>query len=219
MTLRHEGAVGLIGAAPLLLHDLESVVARTHYLVAADGGAASLLSAGWVPDRVIGDLDSLPQAAAADLGDRLVRDDDQDSTDFEKCLSRIDAPLILAAGFTGGRLDHEMAVWNALVRYPERVCVVIGGADIVFRAPRRIGLALPAGSRLSLFPMARIAGRSRGLDWPIDGLDFAPDGRIGTSNRVAGPVTLDLDGDAMLVILPREALDAAIAALWPGAQA
>ncbi len=213
---RQNRPVGLIGAAPIPVQDIDAVAARTHYLVAADGGAASLLAEGRVPDLVIGDLDSLPPAVAEDLSGRLLRVDDQESTDFEKCLSRIEAPLILAAGVTGGRRDHEMAVWNALVRYPQRVCVVIGGPDIVFRAPRRIELNLPHGSRLSLFPMAPVSGRSRGLDWPIDGLDFAPDGRIGTSNRVAGPVALEFDGDAMLVILPREALDAAIAALWPG---
>jgi len=30
--------------------------------------------------------------------------------------------------------------------------------------------------------MAAVQGRSGGLRWPIDGLPFAPDGRIGTSN-------------------------------------
>jgi thiamine pyrophosphokinase len=65
-----------------------------------------------------------------------------------------------------------------------------------------------------LFPMARVTGRSTGLEWPIAGLIFAPDGVIGTSNRVvARRVTLEFDAPGMLVILPRRRLDAAIRAL------
>ena len=58
-----------------------------------------------------------------------------------------------------------------------------------------------------------MTGRSQGLRWPIDGLDFAPSGRIGTSNEVTGPVVLVFDGPGMLVITPREALEQVSAAL------
>ena len=52
-------------------------------------------------------------------------------------------------------------------------------------------------------PLTPVTGRSQGLEWPIDGLDFAPGGRTGTSNRALGPVTLEIDGPDMLLILPR----------------
>ena len=85
---------------------------------------------------------------------------------------------------------------------------------MAFAAPPRLALDLIAGEVLSLFPMARVTGRSTGLEWPIDDLDFAPDGRIGTSNRVAARrVELSFDAPGMLVILPRRRLDAAIRAL------
>jgi thiamine pyrophosphokinase len=62
--------------------------------------------------------------------------------------------------------------------------------------------------------MASVTGRSAGLEWPIAGIDFAPDGMIGTSNRVgARRVVLEFDRRGMLVILPRRRLDAAIRAL------
>ena len=57
------------------------------------------------------------------------------------------------------------------------------------------------------------SGRSRGLAWPIAGLDFAPDRRIGTSNRAEGAVELSFDAPGMLTILPAAVLPAAIAAL------
>jgi thiamine pyrophosphokinase len=62
--------------------------------------------------------------------------------------------------------------------------------------------------------MAPVTGRSTGLEWPIDGLAFAPAGLIGTSNRAtARTVHLDMDGPGMLVILPRARLDAALRSL------
>ena len=77
-----------------------------------------------------------------------------------------------------------------------------------------LDLALVPGDRLSLFPLTQVRGRSLGLHWPIDGLDMAPDGRIGTSNRVSeARVRLEFDQPGMLVILPRARLDAALRGL------
>ena len=39
-----------------------------------------------------------------------------------------------------------------------------------------LSLALSPGDPLSLFPMAAVTGTSIGLEWPINGLAFAPDG-------------------------------------------
>jgi thiamine pyrophosphokinase len=171
-----------------------------------------------VPDAVIGDLDSLdPDSLARLPADRLHRIAEQDSTDFDKALRHIDAPLVLAVGFTGARLDHELAVYNALVRLADRRAIVVGEHDICFHAPPALCLDLPLGTRVSLFPMASVTGRSTGLRWPIEGLRFAPDGRVGTSNIVsAAPVTLAMDAPGTLVILPRAMLRAAIRALVPG---
>jgi thiamine pyrophosphokinase len=137
---------------------------------------------------------------------------EQETTDFDKALRSIRAPLVLALGFTGARLDHGLAVMNALVRRPEP-CIVIGPRDVVFHLAGPVTLALRAGDRVSLFPMARVTGRSWGLHWPIDGLTLAPDGLTGTSNRATGPVTLVPGGPGLLAILPRARLPAAIAAL------
>jgi thiamine pyrophosphokinase len=66
---------------------------------------------------------------------------------------------------------------------------------------------------VSLLPLAPVTGGSAGLRWPIEGLSFDPLGRVGASNVATGPVSLRMDGPGMLVVLPREALDAAVAAL------
>lgn len=209
-------AVALVGAGAVLPQDIDLIVKVAPLLVAADGGAGSALANGHIPDLVIGDFDSLPQIAAEKLTpDRLIRVEDQDTTDFEKCLARIRAPLILAAGFTGLRLDHQLAVMNALARNPGIRCLVLGSHDVVFHAPREILLDLEVGSRFSLFPLATVTGRSEGLRWPIEGIAFSPSDRIGTSNEVTGPVRLSFDGDGMLILVPREALGAVLSVLLP----
>ena len=70
-------------------------------------------------------------------------------------------------------------------------------------------------TRVSLFPMGPVRGTSVGLHWQIDGLDFAPGRTIGTSNRVAAAqVHIKVDRPAMLVILPKTHLSAAVSALF-----
>ena len=206
--------VTILGAGASEPADIDEALSLAPVVVAADGGAELALNARKVPDAVIGDFDSIPARVRDRLPDaRLHRIEDQSDTDFEKCLARIAAPLMLAVGFTGGRLDHELAAYSALLRFPDKRCIVIGPRDLVFLAPPELGLDLERQSRLALFPLAPVSGRSEGLLWPIDGLDFAAGGRLGTSNTVTGPVRLRMDAPGMLVILPRAALGAAIAGL------
>lgn len=212
--IHSEKPVTLVGAGRVDRDTLNAALRRAPFLVAADGGANMAHAAGVVPEFVIGDFDSIRGEVVAETPpDRLIRVDEQETTDFEKCLTRIAAPMILAVGFAGDRQDHVLAVWNALARHPSRRCLVIGSKDVVFLAPRRLRLDLHRGTRVSLFPIAPVRGRSAGLEWPIDGIDFAPDGRVGTSNRACGPVELEFDAERMLVLLPPECLDAAIGAL------
>lgn len=183
-------------------------------LVAADGGANACHAFGLSPLAAIGDFDSLkPEIRQHLTGTRFLHVAEQESTDFEKSLTRIDAPFILATGFTAGRLDHTLANLSVLVQFDGPPVLVLGGADILFAAPPRLNLDVAPGTRVSLFPMVPVHGRSTGLKWRIDGLDLAPNGRVGTSNEATGPVTLDFDSPGCLVILPRAELPAALAAL------
>lgn len=199
--------VTLLGAGESAVSDLEEMLTMAPTLVAADGGANVALGAGRIPDRVIGDFDSLTATTRAAIpAERLCRIEDQATTDFEKCLIGIAAPLILAIGFTGARVDHELAVWNVLARRRAHHCVVIGAEDVVMLAPERLALDLEPGTRVSLFPMSRVRAESEGLRWPVGGLDFAPDGVLGTSNEATGPVELRVLEGRMLLILPRACL-------------
>ncbi|MEL7345471.1 MAG: thiamine diphosphokinase [Pseudomonadota bacterium] len=207
--------ITLVGGAHFGSEILNECLTIAPNLVAADGGANAAVAHGHIPLAVIGDFDSLDRTSRdAVPADRLHQIDEQDSTDFQKAMGRIRAPLVLAVGFTGARVDHELAVYSAMVHPGFSPCIVIGEHDIVFAAPPKVTIDLDPQTRVSLFPMVRVTGHSEGLRWPIQGLEFAPNARFGTSNMATkGPVTLSFDRPGMLVILPRKSLHAAIAGL------
>lgn len=210
------GGVTLVGGGEVSARDWSEALALAPVLVAADSGADAALAAGHVPAAVIGDFDSISDAARAAIPrTRQHPIPEQDSTDFEKCLAGISARFVLAIGFAGPRLDHALAALTALARAPGPPALLLGAEDVAFLAPPHLSLPLPAGTRVSLWPMGEARGTSTGLRWPIDGLDFAPAGRVGTSNEATGPVTLTLDGP-MLVLLPRPMLRLALEALTGG---
>ena len=205
--------VTLIGGAPLDPADLAQALALAPVVAAADGGADTALANGLVPQAVWGDFDSISEHARTQIPpESLHRVSEQDSTDFEKCLSRIDAPFVIGVGFSGSRQDHFLAALSTLSRRIGPPCILIAGDDIITLTPSEIALDLPPGTRLSLFPMGPASGYAQGLKWPLDGPQFAPTTRIGTSNETTGPVLLQIEGP-MLLILPRAHLGTLIRAL------
>lgn len=199
--------VTLVGAGEIADQDLTEALSLAPQAVAADGGAAVLLNAGVMPKAVIGDLDSLDAETRGRIPvENLHQVREQDSTDFDKALRSVRAPLVLAVGFLGARLDHQLAVLNALVRLSGTPCIVIGPTEIVVPVNGTLSVDLDPGDVVSLFPMAPVRGRSQGLEWPIDGLLLSPDGRVGTSNRAKGTIVVEADNPGLLAILPRKAL-------------
>lgn len=206
--------ITLIGGASIDAPLLDRARALGAGVVAADSGADAALAHGVRPQAVIGDFDSISQAAQRALPREALHPiDEQDSTDFDKCLRNIEAPLVIGVGFSGDRLDHQLAAYNTLVRHPARRCILLGREELVFLAPPTLRLDLDAGTPVSLFPLGAVEGVSDGLRWPVAGVNFAPDGRVGTSNEATGTVHLTLTSPKMLVILPESTLEIAVEAL------
>lgn len=205
--------VGGVDAAPATL---ARATAYAPTVVAADGGVGQAVRHGLNPLAVIGDMDSLPSEASWRNSDiRMFRLAEQDTTDFEKCLYSVDAPLILGCGFLGGRMDHGVAALNVLVRYHHRAIILLGEEDLVFHCPETLKLELSKGDTVSFFPFRPVRGVvSEGLRWSVAGLDFAPGGQGGTSNEaLGGQVKVVFEGTGMLVFLALDALDQVVARL------
>ena len=154
--------VTLAGGGPFGAALLARALALAPVIVGADGGADRLLRLGAEPTAVIGDFDSISATARARLAGRLFPIAEQETTDFDKALRSIAAPFVLGLGFAGARLDHGLAVLNALVRQADQRCLLLSPQDVTFVAPPEMRLDLPLGSRFSLFPMGAVNGGKRG---------------------------------------------------------
>lgn len=206
MNLNSPDPITLIGGGPVEAAQLADAVRRAPMVVAADGGLNRAQALGQKVDHVIGDMDSVVRID----GPEYHEISEQMTTDLDKCLYSTTAPFYLGVGFLGGRLDHQLAACHSLVRAADKKVILLGEQDLCFLAPLDLTLNLPLGTRLSLFPMGPVSGTSKGLEWPIDGLEFSPDTKIGTSNRVTGKVRLTFAAQKMLVVLPVEALGAVV---------
>ncbi len=215
--VQSQGGVTLAGGASFSRSLLKKALNLAPVMVAADSGADRLLALGQEPAAVIGDFDSISAEARARLAGRLHEIAEQDTTDFDKALRSIAAPFVLGVGFDGARLDHGLAALNGLVRHSERVCILLGAKDLVCLAPLEIEMRLPVRMRFSVFPMGEVTGESQGLRWPLQGMDFAPGGVIGTSNEVSSArVRLRFSARKMLLIAPLRALRPVLQGFgWP----
>ena len=204
----------MIGGAAVAKKLLDRVLKLATKVVAVDRGADTALSYRLNPDAVIGDFDSISTEARNSLAQEILHHiAEQDSTDFDKALRNVDAPLVVGVGFSGERIDHQLACYNSLIRHPQNRCILVGQKDLVFLAPPNLLLDLKANSPVSLFPFGAVEGISDGLRWPIGGLNFAPDGQIGTSNIAEGSVELSVTSPKMLVILSNKNLELVVDAL------
>jgi thiamine pyrophosphokinase len=184
------------------------------FVIAADGGAASALSWGVVPDLIVGDFDSLQPAVVRRLeasGSRVERYPvDKDETDFELALdaafSRRPRRLV-ALGSSSGRLDHVFAQLTVLAaRIPEGVEVDanFGSARAHVVRGRRL-LVGERGELVSLFAVGGDAAgvRTAGLRFPLSGETlYAGSGR-GVSNVFEREtVEIAVEQGVVLVIRP-----------------
>lgn len=212
-------AVTLLGAGPVDTVRLNQALLLAPTLIAADGGANHAHRLGLPVTRIVGDLDSsIKLEFWREQGVPVDHVPEQNSTDFEKCLYRVQADLYIGVGFLGRRLDHTLAALRSLAAYPDKTVVLLGDGDLVFLAPDEIDLDLAAGTPVSIFPLGRtVCGRSAGLRWPLDGLVMEPDGQIGTSNEATGgPVSAHFEGARPLMILPENTLGQVVRRLMSG---
>lgn len=168
------------------------------WIIGADGGAARALAWGLVPDLVIGDMDSLPEAARAILvaeGCRFVEHPRaKDETDLELALAHAaqeGAEDIVVLGALGGRLDHTLA--NVLLlALPSLAGVSVRIAEgdqeaLLARSGETVTLEGAPGDLVSLVPLGGDARdvTTRGLAWVLQGDAL----RFGSSRGVSNEMT------------------------------
>lgn len=111
----------ILGAGDFPRHDIPlSLLRSAHYLCCCDGATQSLVERGVVPDAIVGDGDSLPQAFKERFKNILHIVTEQDDNDLTKatrfCMSQ-EYGKIAYIGATGKREDHTVGNISLLARY------------------------------------------------------------------------------------------------------
>lgn len=165
-------------------------------LIAVDGGMRHLLALGLRPERIIGDGDSLPPAAALEEIPFTRYPTSKDETDLELALlwaAREPESEMLVLGALGGRPDHELAnllLLSLPVLAGKRVWMTGGGWRVTcLRGGETLTLAAAPGVTLSLIPLGGPAEGvcTQGLTYPLrdETLAFGP--ARGVSNTFSAP--------------------------------
>lgn len=224
-TGQHQRTVVVIaGGDPLPVEAsraLKAARARAVTTIAADSGLDEACRAGVLPDRVVGDLDSvepdsLEQARAAGVRiDTYPRDKDRTDLAIALDTAMESRPeTILMFGGSGGRLDHLLgnAALLAADAYAKvEITAWIGNARLyVVHAHRERPTSLEGriGELISLLPFhGTVHGvTTTGLAFPLDQAQLDAGSSLGVSNRFAArTASVSVTRGVLLAIQPGSA--------------
>jgi thiamine pyrophosphokinase len=97
-------------------------------IICCDGSADNTVLAGFTPDAIVGDMDSLSSELANRFADLIFPDDDQETNDLTKAVTWcIESGLkdLVIVGATGKREDHTIGNISLLAEYVEKVNVIM----------------------------------------------------------------------------------------------
>ena len=111
---------------------ISKFLSKKNCVIAADGGANYLMRSAIDPDLIIGDLDSIRKGTYSyflNKNIRIKKIEDQNKTDFEKCLiyclqKRKNSVSVFGAT-SSSRTDHTLNNFSILARYYKKIDVRI----------------------------------------------------------------------------------------------
>jgi len=128
-------------------------------IVCCDGSADNTLLAGFTPDAIVGDMDSLSKELANRFADRLFPDDDQSTNEN-----------LVIVGATGKREDHTIGNISLLAEYiNDAEVIMITDTGIFKPLIQSSAISSFAGQQVSIFsidPETEIT--SAGLKYPLE---------------------------------------------------
>lgn len=169
------------------------------FLVCVDGGIKHCLSAGLTPDLLIGDLDSLDEAATRYIADSSLEcirfPPEKDASDLELALQTlIDRPVneVVLLGASGGRTDHHLFNWQLVGSrsWPFAVRVIDDYVDAqLVDSSRPFDVAAIPGQLFSVIPLVGCATgvNVSGAKYPLSNAELNPGSTIGLSNAITEP--------------------------------
>ncbi|MCH2449144.1 MAG: thiamine diphosphokinase [Gracilimonas sp.] len=167
---------------------LTSEIEKADLVIGADGGGNTILTYGFVPDFVIGDLDSFKKPENIDV--EIILDEGQETNDLEKALSltvKKMAKTCTVLGTFGKRMDHALKNLSVLKKFDNRFNSLIYKDELfeAFLLSDTCTMNIGAGRMVSLFPLSgEVRGvTTKGLKYPLNDESLKNGERDGTSNE------------------------------------
>ena len=184
------------------------------YVIAADSGYAHAIAMGFVPNELVGDMDSISAVDLTDAHDSNVLiteyPTDKDLTDTEiaiaSALARQSTHITVVSG-GGDRFDHVLGMVHSLASCAGTVDItlLIGTARVSYATYRReFHLATQPGNIVSLLPVGGDATvTTTGLQWELTNNTLQSFASRGVSNIANGEsVSISVTSGCLAVIEP-----------------
>jgi len=147
-------------------------IKNAHRIICCDGSTMTVLNAGFMPDAIVGDMDSIDEEIAFKFADRIYTIDEQQTNDLTKsvrwCIEKGYDDLVIT-GATGKREDHTIGNISLLAEYSSLVKVILV-TDTGFFIPVNQSTEFPsfAGQQISVFSIdCETEITSSGLKYPL----------------------------------------------------
>lgn len=177
-------------------------------LIAVDAGFDSLIEAGYTPDVLVGDLDSIKSEVPSNV--RVFKYPPQkDETDMflaYRLGARCDYTDFVILGGTGGRLDHTYANLSLLLHAKEQghnITMMDDNGIIICIKNEGVRLAGNPGSYLSVFAISgpAVGVTIKGAKYEVDNITLAPDFPLGVSNEFLDEeAQISVEDGALIII-------------------
>lgn len=175
-------------------------------IICCDGSTENLLKAGFEPEAIVGDMDSLKDEIAYRFADRIFIDESQETNDLTKAViwcCKMSYNDIVIVGATGKREDHTIGNISLLTDYAKDINVkMVTDTGIFLPFLKSCLVSSFPGQQVSIFsidPETEIS--SQGLRYPLD-MEKIKNWWVATLNEALGDsFTLEFNHGRVIVYL------------------
>ncbi len=180
------------------------------YVIAVDGGYASLEDVGVAPDMVLGDFDSLGYVPKGVRTSKFSAHKDKSDMELAfECAKSRRFDTIYAFGVLGGRLDHTVANMQVGARFSELGLTVfmVGMSEVLafVTGPDAFEAEARESGTVSVFSLSDVCEGvfERGMEWDLDDVTLTSRTSQGLSNELVGePVMVGVEKGTIVVFFP-----------------
>ncbi len=194
-----EAAVFLDGDLP----DFKNLrLDKSTKIIAADGAADKLLHNNFIPNIIIGDMDSIDLSKNIYNNIEILKDIDQETNDFEKILIfalNQKYRNILIFGLHGGELEHTLNNISVLLKYQHLFgsIIILDKDRYCLYIDQSIKLQLKKDELISIIPYPKCKIQTNGLYWELNNEWLEQGKREGARNKCKNEnITINLESGA-----------------------